>query len=1012
MATFYIDPTAKASGTGSLSDPLNSWSQVNITPGNSYLQKAGTTAVGNLTISALGTATTVTTIGSYGNGAQPVINGLVNVSGASYVTVEGIAVSNSGGAAIVIQNGSNHISILGNSLTNSQMGLWIGNGAGADSLVQGNTISGNALDGMAIDKIANLTGHATSIIGNTVTANGIHGIEIDGNNFIVNGNTVSDNGLSTSGGSGIHVFGGFEGAPDAFGVENTITNNVTFGNRDDSGCDGNGIELDQYTHNNVVSGNLAYGNDGAGLALYDSYSNSISNNLLTENELDPGHTHAAMGDLSLNSQIGITANNVFSGNIGSSASSVPAIFINMASSADNNVFTGDVWENSTGGPATQIGADVVWADWQAFDRAFNPFGTQDTDTGTTIAYNLTVTGALVSAAAALQANAAVTSFSISDSSADVSAALAALAADTKLSSIALTDTGTPTLGLTAAQYAADAGVLAEITSAYNMMITLTGSSNEVASQTDVNVNVTGGVNSNAIFLGDGNDSITLSGTGNHVQVGGGTDTITAGSGHDAVVILGADSLGLPAFVTDPTRPSVPSSPNDIVNLAGADNTVNATYENVTVNGAGTTGGAIINIGNGQNNVFLGGNTNYIFAGNGTDTVAITGNYNYVIITDPTGVSAIDAVSLSSGTGNTVSLDHAGGQVIGTDGAGATTNTVLQAGNATNNVNVDLLAGTGIVILGNGSDQVMANGAASFISLGNGNDTVTANGNASTVIVGTGNDTITANGNGDSVTVTGGLGTNNITADGPGTIVNALSANGALTITANGGNAVVLAGNGADTIAANGAQAIVIAGMGNDSITAGGPNGTIIAGNGNDTVVATGSHSTVNITAGPLSVDNVTMGTGDVLRVSGGTDQISGVGNDFFFLNNLKAGSTVLATGSQNFIALGGNSSTVVTLDPARTNDTVVVQSLGSPGDLYTGLVEIKGFTAADMVDLQSLAGGVDGNVLRSWGEVQANLVTNPTSYTLKLAGGGAIQFDTNVPLQLSQFGFSNSFGLV
>ena len=82
-----------------------------------------------------------------------------------------------------------------------------------------------------------------------------------------------------------------------------------------------------------------------------------------------------------------------------------------------------------------------------------------------------IIGALVSAAAGLQANAAVTSFSILDSSTNVSAAFASLAADTKLSSITLTDSSTPALTLTASQYSADAGVLAKITSKYALTVT-------------------------------------------------------------------------------------------------------------------------------------------------------------------------------------------------------------------------------------------------------------------------------------------------------------------------------------------------------------------------------------------------------------------------------------------------------------------------------------------------------------------------------------------------------------
>ena len=82
-------------------------------------------------------------------------------------------------------------------------------------------------------------------------------------------------------------------------------------------------------------------------------------------------------------------------------------------------------------------------------------------------YALTVSGALASAAAGLQANAAVTSFTIVDSAADVSAALVSLAADTKLSSITLTDAG---MTLTAAQYDANAGVLTKITGKYAVTV--------------------------------------------------------------------------------------------------------------------------------------------------------------------------------------------------------------------------------------------------------------------------------------------------------------------------------------------------------------------------------------------------------------------------------------------------------------------------------------------------------------------------------------------------------------
>ena len=87
----------------------------------------------------------------------------------------------------------------------------------------------------------------------------------------------------------------------------------------------------------------------------------------------------------------------------------------------------------------------------------------------TSAYSLVVTGATVGQAAALQI--AASSFTISDTAANVQGALSALLADTKLTTITLTDAGTPTITLTAAAYAANTAALAKIGSPYNLAVT-------------------------------------------------------------------------------------------------------------------------------------------------------------------------------------------------------------------------------------------------------------------------------------------------------------------------------------------------------------------------------------------------------------------------------------------------------------------------------------------------------------------------------------------------------------
>ena len=85
-------------------------------------------------------------------------------------------------------------------------------------------------------------------------------------------------------------------------------------------------------------------------------------------------------------------------------------------------------------------------------------------------YGLVVSGAPVSAATTLQGDSHVTSFSISDTAAHVQAALDALSGDSKLSSIALTDSGTPSLGLTSAQYMNDTSAIEKIYSNYQIQI--------------------------------------------------------------------------------------------------------------------------------------------------------------------------------------------------------------------------------------------------------------------------------------------------------------------------------------------------------------------------------------------------------------------------------------------------------------------------------------------------------------------------------------------------------------
>lgn len=75
MTTYYIDPDASVDGTGTIYNPFNTWSSVLWKAGNTYLQKAGTTANETVTIGSSGSKSRRIIIGEYGGNTKPIING-------------------------------------------------------------------------------------------------------------------------------------------------------------------------------------------------------------------------------------------------------------------------------------------------------------------------------------------------------------------------------------------------------------------------------------------------------------------------------------------------------------------------------------------------------------------------------------------------------------------------------------------------------------------------------------------------------------------------------------------------------------------------------------------------------------------------------------------------------------------------------------------------------------------------------------------------------------------------
>ncbi len=346
----FIDPSAAAGGDGSAAQPFSSWLFAPLVAGNIYLQRAGTVLEGPLVLRGAGTDIAPILIGSYGTGAPPIVRGSIVIEQSAHLSLTGFTVEGSAYPAVIVRDGAHNITIAGNTIQDSGLGVWFGAGSGGGNLVTGNTISGNATHGIAFDKTDHRA-EPTLVFNNVIRDNGSHGIEVNGNGVVVSGNVVSGNGNLVSGSSGIHVYGGV-GQADGFGTGNIIVGNtVTNTYESGQGLDGNGIQLDQFTAQNIVMNNIVSGNDGAGIILYDSWANVVRDNTLEGNALDRSASRPWLAELMLATSpdvaLDLTDSNVVTGNLITPRSdAVQAIWID-ATTADNANWVGE----NTIGPA-------------------------------------------------------------------------------------------------------------------------------------------------------------------------------------------------------------------------------------------------------------------------------------------------------------------------------------------------------------------------------------------------------------------------------------------------------------------------------------------------------------------------------------------------------------------------------------------------------------------------------------------------------------------------------------
>lgn len=273
MPTYYIDPTAPTNGNGlSTSTPMNVWPT--LSSNNVYLQLAGTTANVSLQPFALLNVT----LGRYGTGANPVVNGGNSVGLALWsnagnlttnVEVTGLDLLSSGDYAFT-NNGVSRLRI-----NNCRV---IGQRAGINVISNGNLVTDVEIDRVTVRNTVAVNENSGIFIeaqnGYSVTNVRILNCDIsDGTGYAVqvkaaqgnsnsplNGLRIEDNIMRRNGNMGIYVASSMTSLDEAKSPTNvTILRNIVQENG------GPGMAITCRNGRNVVNYNVVERNNWAGL---------------------------------------------------------------------------------------------------------------------------------------------------------------------------------------------------------------------------------------------------------------------------------------------------------------------------------------------------------------------------------------------------------------------------------------------------------------------------------------------------------------------------------------------------------------------------------------------------------------------------------------------------------------------------------------------------------------------------------------------------------------------------
>lgn len=338
-ALVWVGPASGAPAGAKVYSSLQGVPWASLAAGTLVQVAAGTYA-GPVTITSQGTASAPIEIQAANPSVPPLVTSAFDFQGAAHVRLKGFVVDGSPWGAVVLRKGSHHVSVQGNSLRRSYMGVVVSDGAGEALSIDGNVIEDNQTHGISVTQVTTPTAVASRIVNNTIRRNGHHGVELRSSRWVIERNVVSEHGSGIGGATGIHLFSA--SPTEDSGDDNIIRYNFSYANRDRLlHWDGNGIQADQWCDRNVIAYNVVWSNDGAGVALFDSGSNEVYGNTAYDNAQDTARPASSTGEITLSkaasTPINRTANNkVYNNTLSVKRSGATALTVDNAAAAGNN----------------------------------------------------------------------------------------------------------------------------------------------------------------------------------------------------------------------------------------------------------------------------------------------------------------------------------------------------------------------------------------------------------------------------------------------------------------------------------------------------------------------------------------------------------------------------------------------------------------------------------------------------------------------------------------------------